>query len=317
MRIPPSFALAYLPESKVAEELFRFAGSRLQSQVCQPNSWLFDHRVKSDESVLAKLELGSVARLADVHDIYAATVVVPTLREIPDAVGAVKAAFPDSEEKLRRRGKAETFEYDDVHVIAQLGDTAAGLNEGLRARKFEIQIRTGLQFAWWRATHDVVYKGDQKSWRVQRLASQARASLELLDAVLADLRGAATILSDIEDDDDPEFRSAVELLDLWSAHRRPTNLSRFVVAVMQLSKSAGVELAGVQQLLSSDAAAPFIADERITPFQAVFAALAEHVGPTVLADALPEGTRVLVTDELVQMAPHLETIDVGRRVELT
>src|SRR5205085_494883 len=146
---------------------------------------------KSEESALAKLQLSPVPALSEMHDLYGTTVVVPTTAQIPDAVEAISAEFPGATKVARRRPRAETFMYDDTHVLAQLGSRAAGLNDAIKHRKFEIQVKSGLQYAWWRATHDVLYKGAERSWRLSRVAGQIRAALELLDTQLGNLRGSA------------------------------------------------------------------------------------------------------------------------------
>lgn len=316
MRVPPSFALAYLPESLVAQELHRIAGKRLFSVVCQPNGWLFDHRVKTEESALAKMELGTLARLSDMWDVYGATIVVPTQREIDAAISAVQGAFPEAVPKVRARGSAETFSYDDVHLIARLGDAAPGLNDGLRAREFEIQIRTGLQYAWWRATHDVVYKTPSQSWRVQRLASQTRASLELLDAVLADLRGAAKLLQDGEDDADEGFEFVASwLVDYWAEDRRPANVTRFVSCVRRVADASGLTLEEVGALLAAARHAPPVTSEDITPFEAVLVLAIDHQDASIV-DRLPGDHFVLVTEEMVRAAPSIDAVTAERRAHL-
>src|SRR4051812_26354078 len=122
MRSPASFALAYLPHRVLGEELERIAGPRLQLEICKPNEWLFSGRVKSEESALAKLQLGPVKSLSEMQDIYATTIVVPTKAEVGAAINAVQAVFPGAEVVPRRRPRAETFIYDDTHVVAEMGD---------------------------------------------------------------------------------------------------------------------------------------------------------------------------------------------------
>lgn len=315
MRVPPSFGLAYLEEYKVATELKRIAGTRVQTTVCQPNQWLFDDRIKPEESALAKLQLGPIAALGEMRDMYATTVVVPTPTEVRPAVDAVLLQLPDAREQTRRQGDPQTFVYDDVHVIARLGDTAPGLAPGLQEREFEIQIRTGLQYAWWRATHDVVYKGGARTWRLSRLASQARASLEMLDAVLADLDGAAALLPEAEHDEDRLFERVAGWLERWPAVRRPVDVARFYASVEALATASGRGLDNLERVLDTDTGVALVGDEEVTPFQAILGALVQEDGPNVV-DSLPRDPFVLVTPELTRSCPSTDAIPVARRARL-
>jgi ppGpp synthetase/RelA/SpoT-type nucleotidyltranferase len=305
---PPSFQLALAPHKATAEKLSELAGSRLRQVVCSPNGWLFDDRVKSEESVLAKLLFGPVKSLGVMEDLYAATVVVPTPREVPDAIEKIKEAFPESVEKRRRKGDASTFRYDDVHLIASLGSSGPGLSEGLRRRRFEIQVHTGLQFAWWRATHDVIYKGSDRSWRLARLASQIRASLELLDATLSDLRGAASLLTAVEEDDDADFKKALDWLERWPEDRRPANQRRFSEAVIELGSAAGLSVGDIEGVLRDD----LVTDSATTPFQAVLGSIVAERGAQVL-DGLKAPRYVLITEEFESACPAAAAIPETRR----
>jgi ppGpp synthetase/RelA/SpoT-type nucleotidyltranferase len=305
---PPSFALAFLTHRKTALELERFAGMRFRTRVCSPQNWLFDDRVKSEESALAKLQLGPVKSLGAMDDLYAATVVVPTPKEIPAALAAIKREFPDAVEKPRRKRSAETFRYDDMHLLVSLGDLAAGQPEGLRNRQFEVQIHTGLQYAWWRATHDVIYKGSDRSWRLKRMASQIRASLELLDAALSNLRGAADLLDRVEEDDDAEFQRVVEWLERWPEDRRPEDQGRFSESVFKIGRASRLSLDMVEETLLDE----LIASPVTTPFQAILGSVIATHGASSI-ERLPPGQYVLVTDEFENACPAAAGIPDARR----
>ncbi len=237
MQIPASVELAYWPEHANANELKELCGGRLWNNVCKPNQWLFADRVKGLESATAKLQLSGVRQLSEMHDLYAATVVVPTPTELKDAVDAIKDAF-DRDLVTRTTSDPETFAYDNIHLHVTLGNKAPGLPPLLRDRVFEVQVRTGLQYAWWRATHDTVYKGGDQTWRLARVASQARASLELTDALLADLRKAAKMLADTKTEEDRAFRATLKWLNAtWPEARRPNDVLRFFRAVRELAKA--------------------------------------------------------------------------------
>jgi ppGpp synthetase/RelA/SpoT-type nucleotidyltranferase len=320
MNVPSSFGLAFIEHREIGAEVERLAGARLQGVVCKPNKWLFTDRLKSEESALAKLQMSPVRSLSEMRDLYATTIVVPTRAEIGTAVESVKAAFPDSSVVERRKLRAETFLYDDTHMTARLGDLAAGLPSVVSCREFEIQIKTGLQFAWWRATHEVLYKGAEKSWQLARVAGQTRAALELLDAQLADLRGAAKLqLTQADDEVDEDYARIASLLELWSPEQRPEDVTRFVRAVTDLSRVARVPSNELEAAV--DSCAELRRNPEITPLQAVLAGLVTTKGAGFLDRLKGDGNRpaiyVLVTDELVSAVPAVAAVGAERRALLT
>ena len=159
MIIPGSVAEAYEHQQAILEDVSKFAGGWLR-ELCQSSKWLYDERLKEPESAVAKLEAGGSSSLAEMDDLWAATVIVPTLAEVPAATAGILALFT-GQQKPRRSWDARSFPYDDVHVIATLGSKVAPSVAGpeVRGRRFEVQVHTGLQYAWWRATHATLYKG--------------------------------------------------------------------------------------------------------------------------------------------------------------
>ena len=315
MKTPESFRTAFKRERQIGERLEETAGGQLR-RLCKTNKWLFDGRVKGYESALAKLQQGQLASLNDMVDLYAATVVVPTRDQIPSAIEAVRAQFHTAEIRSPKPAtlkSARTFMYDDVHIYASLGTTAPGLNPAIRDRRFEIQVRTGLQFSWWRATHDQVYKGPSSSWRLERTANQVRGSIELLDGVLADLPKAARMLDERKTPQDAEFSQVVGWLSRWAPKQRPEDHRRFVLTVQSWLKQVGMTLQEVDTLLGTKRACELIADEEITPAQVIQILAAEEKG----ADALVSGDLVLLrTDELSAISPDLARVDDGKCVQL-
>lgn len=313
MKIPPSFEYVYLREAETAERLEAYAGSRLRG-LCADQKWLFASRMKSEESVFAKLQLGELASILKMDDVYAATVVVPTRNDIPTAISAVMAEYPDSEVKVRKREDPHRFQYDDTHIYATLGSTAPGIDNAIRYRPFEIQVRTGLQFSWWKATHDVLYKGDIKDWRLERVASQARGTLDLIDGVLADLPRASDLLEGAPGDEDSEFTRIVGWLDRWEKTRRPIDNRRFVDTVTGWLGDAAVGLAQIEGRLETERGAEIVSKEGLTPAQVVIALAAEEPGG--IDALLQSGRRLIVTDELVKFNSSFAKVPAASRVAL-
>lgn len=314
MRVPGSFTLAYREQEATAQRLQYLAGRRLRG-VCGDNKWLFDDRIKKEESAFAKLQLSSFKRISDVHDFYAAVVVVPTPAELSAAVATLKATFPTTKVVRRTVGDPRTFSYDDIHVLVTLGKTAPAEPAAVKDRLFEVQVRTGLQFAWWRATHDTIYKGGEKSWRLSRIASQVRASLELLDMVLSDLRKAARLRAEQKASEDKAFAAVAKSLERWPPARRPSDVLRFFNAIAELAKAADTTEQKIIAVLDEPEGKRLADETEVTPFQAVLGSLIESAGPEVVEQLKPN-RYVLLNTEFLAACPAGDGVTSSRRVEL-
>jgi ppGpp synthetase/RelA/SpoT-type nucleotidyltranferase len=314
VRIPGSFIVSYREQEATAKRLQRIAGKRLRL-MCNSNQWLFDDRVKGEESAFAKLQLGGFKRISDVHDFYAATVVIPTPAELSKAVSAMKASFGTTKVVKRTVGDPRTFSYDDLHILVTLGKNAPGEPTAVKDRVFEVQVRTGLQYAWWRATHDTVYKGGEKSWRLGRVASQVRASLELLDIVLADLRKAARLLTEKKTSEDKAFAAVVQSLNRWPEERRPTDVLGFFNAIGEIARATDTTEQTVVAVLNAAEGKRLTGETEVTPLQAVLGALIERDGPEVV-DKLKPKRYVLLNTEFLAACPAAEGVASLRRVVL-
>ena len=314
MAVPPSFADAYAREKMVAERLHAFAGTRLRRLSTQ-NEWLFADRIKNVESTLDKMQLGLVPSLDQMVDLYAATVIVPTRREVPTAINAIRADLRDARLRKVRRGDPQVFAYDDAHVFASLRYVApGGINDVIRKRRFEIQVRTGLQYAWWRATHDTIYKGEVKDWRLDRSASQMRGTLEMVDGLLADLPAAAGLLEKRPTDQGKDVTRVISWLALWPETRRPEDRLRFSETVMELLGAARISLDGGEALLASAHGRTLVADPTLTPAQAMTILIVETRGLAPLWRR-PKRRWILVTQEMESACPMLHRVPPADRAK--
>ena len=223
------------------------AASRLRS-LCESKKWLFADRMKNEESALARLQLGDVPSLSALLDFYAAAVIVPTRNHLEAATAEVSALFEVVEVRKERNADPRAFPYDDIHVYVELGSSAlSAKDDPIRVKRFEVQVRTGLQYSWWWATHDVIYKGGIQDWRAHRLASQVRANLELLDDILANLEAVAGLQPPRDDPSELDYRLLSELSEEWELTQRPGDIRRFCETALLYSRAADVS---VDDLLS-------------------------------------------------------------------
>ncbi|MEA2361290.1 MAG: hypothetical protein QOD71_435 [Thermoleophilaceae bacterium] len=316
MRIPVSFQVAYDEQFAIVEEVRNRAERRLRV-LCENNTWLFDHRTKGPESVLAKLQTGALASIEDMHDFYAAMVLVPTLADVEEAVEQVADAFHTADRRQRSAADAEAFIYDDVHVIVTLGPLGPLDPTGLiGARPIEVQIRTGLQYAWWRATHDRIYKSDA-SYNVRRVAAELRAALSGADRALGDLDAAAAALPEAPPDADAADTEAIAAWqERWPSERRAADPNKFVETVKTYLDGAELSVADAEALLDAPTGQAAVDDIDLTPAQAVLVTLVATQGVAMLGAIRAAGRRLFVTEEMGGRSPLLEALPLADRVNL-
>jgi ppGpp synthetase/RelA/SpoT-type nucleotidyltranferase len=312
--IPPSFAATYDREVAIAALVRELAANRIRV-LCADRGWLFEDRLKSAESALAKAESGAVASLSTMLDLYAATIIVPTRTQVTEACDALLVRF-EGEIKERVR-EVTAFPYDDTHMEARLG---SNITPPVRARAvierpFEIQVRTGTMWSWWRATHDGIYKGGRRDWRTERVAAQARAALELTDALLDDLAGAAALQQARRAPGDVRLEEAARLLDVWPAGRRPADVLRFSATALAYMDAASSTLRNIDEHMT---APPDQLASRpdITPGQAVMVASAQISALKHVTALREQGRRLFITPEMEALYPPLVEVGPDDRVAL-
>ena len=147
----------------------------------------FSAHPKTIESVAEKIETGRYKRWVDIDDLYACTVVIPTLREEARVIQFLSGAF----HVLNVRGRNDTrkppdvFRFEATRFIGRLHQSRdADPTETLFLLPFEVQIRSAFEHAWSATTHALVYKSQTVDWKRIRLAAQLKAAVEQLDSLI-------------------------------------------------------------------------------------------------------------------------------------
>lgn len=158
----------------------------LIENACKKNKWIFVHRLKRVESYSLKLLTGRTDGYR-IDDFLACTIVVPNLNGIAPAKDLVAACFNVLDEKPSEfvYHRPTEFNFDNIRMYCELKNTVQ--KKIFSELKFEIQIKTLLDYAWSEATHDFSYKGDSVSWARERLAAQIKASLNSIDLSIYDM----------------------------------------------------------------------------------------------------------------------------------
>ena len=318
MIVPDSFRSAYAIELEVVEAVAEHARRKLRA-LSRDRTWLFDERIKTVESAFAKLETGGPT-LSLLHDFYAATLVVPTQDELVDAVDALSLTFTGYVKESRTRAPND-FRYDDLHFIASLDGkvSPAIVAQPVRERHFEIQVRTSLEYAWWRATHDQIYKSaedDAHGWAVMRASSQAKASLELLDSVLANLGDYGKLqrpVAGLEPNLPTEARSFVSL---WPEEARPQDLYRFASVFDRLMSATATPFDVLDQTLKHPSLRILIDESTLPAGQVLVAALSDIHGENLEKKIMESKVKILLSDELLRERPCLANFSQEARIAL-
>lgn len=206
---------------------------------CRDNGFVFEGRVKSLESLAEKVESGRYASWDSLDDLYACTVAVPLSTDETVARDFLHGRFDVLAEKERGSipKSPDVFRFDSTRVVAKLRalpDTPEESGPSVFSVKFEIQIKSLLEFAWAKTTHALTYKSTLVDWKRYRLSAHLKAVVEQADFLLAGFEGAAQLVPDgwcPELDDKSILRELFE--SLAQSSQLPTELipkdwSRFI-----------------------------------------------------------------------------------------
>ncbi len=150
-------------------------------------------RVKTFTSLKDKLERhhGKYKGLEDLTDILGIRIITFFSDEV-DRVGNIIAGLfdVDLENSIDKRSiiKEKEFGYLSLHYICSV-KKEDGFPEKFTSKKFEIQIRTGLQHIWAEIEHDIGYKGLKSTAKTTcRRFAQLAGLLEIADREFVEIR---------------------------------------------------------------------------------------------------------------------------------
>lgn len=169
------------------------------SELCENSGYAYLGRVKDVESLSEKIETGRFESWGDLDDLFACSIIVPTLSDEPTVIARLQAAFLET--ACKRRGSTRkdptVFRFDATRFIGRLRpESVPGAIGNLLEIQFEVQVRSAFEHAWSVTTHALAYKSAQVDWRHMRLAAQLRAAVEQLDQVVLGFEQTATFIAD-------------------------------------------------------------------------------------------------------------------------
>lgn len=323
MTVSIEFQNAFVLRRDLYERLQRACKGLLQA-IADEHHGLFDDRLKSEDSMFSKVESGlHKDPFQEVNDIYAATIAVSTVLEVDKVCERVLADFIEIDRSTARTNRPAEFVYDDLHLVLSLRDTNLLTDKAILGLRFELQIKSMLQFAWTMATHDTVYKGNEISWANDRLAAEVKAALELLDYLFADVGRAAALHPEKENEQYAGRRALLRVIrERCDEASLPPDLKRCVVTLEDFRILARWTVDEVVNAFKSPAHDGLVSSSTLTPVQMFLAMLLLGMGDDDKAAFFesvrdsPRAKAFHVTAELQRLAPIVNEIPSDLRVVL-
>jgi len=253
MKVPLSVRSAYEEQKEFYENLKRSVDQRIHTK--KNPKWHYESRVKSLESYALKLETGRFDDSHDIEDFFACTLVVENHQKLINARDLIEENFliKSSRPKIinQTHKSSDSFPFDDLRLYVEWIDSGFQKPTGLTGKKFEVQIKTYLQHAWSIATHDLIYKNEEKSWAKERIAYQVKAMLEHAELSIASaetLSQSATLnISDVKTD---KICEIIKILKKhWDLERLPRDLVRLSTSTAAILEALDLSTEELDEIL--------------------------------------------------------------------
>ncbi|MFJ5109839.1 hypothetical protein ACIQAD_04155 [Streptomyces sp. NPDC088551] len=312
--ISASFRGKYSEISQSLEVGAEWLNARLTADLHDLRPVSLQVRVKSVDSVFAKLQKGDYDGIWGIEDLIAARAVFLHPADVGNAIEAIGGKFPQVDTKNTEAGKPTDFRYQQPHLIVGFPLDYINRHPELEKVKIELQFTTYIQHALQESTHDVIYKGSRFSWREARLDSRLRGLLEIVDDVLANISNVAQV------DAEPVyalFDSRNQIIEaaeeLWAADRLPADMRRFAITVEGILTAAGVT---VEQLIDLSKLHPDLVEAlSLSPVDKIVGILLRERFNELLKGI--KRRRLLISSELEDMVPQAAKWPSEKRVVLS
>ncbi|WP_285446024.1 hypothetical protein [Xanthomonas sp. fls2-241-TYG-148] len=253
MKISTPVRALYEVIAPKAELLKNYCAGRLNQR---NNRWHYEARVKSLESFALKLETGRVKEASAMEDIFACTLVVPSYRDVAEAVELIEEHFDIKEKRPRKDDKTHkrpaVFDFDDLRLYVTPKESPAWfVDSQIVGMKFEVQIKTFLQHAWAIATHDLVYKADSVSWPLERVSFQVKAMLEHAELVIAEAPkiSDSSFLKKVDSATERTSKVIGVVARHWEPGQLPKDVRRVAANFCALLESLQIEVDELEKIL--------------------------------------------------------------------
>jgi hypothetical protein len=318
MKVPRSVRHAYEQRAPNLAILKKYTDEKLRP-VAEAREGLYLSRIKNVKSVEQALETGRWPAFNEVPDLFAATIVVGRKSELID----LESELNEMLSVVQRRPPAggtlaapEYFAFDDIRLIVQHKKPVGVQWDERVSSKFELQIKTFLQHAWSRATHEPVYKGEIMSWTRSRIAAQARACLEQTELAVEAVSELALKFGDPEYAKYSELKRIADVLfRTWTEDRLPPNRKRFVECVGEFLSRLNLSVDDLGEIVEAPENVDVMRSLNVSPFQAIIAGSFRR-RPDAFRRLRGKRYYLVVTQELLDLEPKLKEIQIVNNVEI-
>ncbi len=258
MKIPKSLRDIYASQADLYGRLKKRVDNIMDMH--KDSGWLYISRLKGLESFALKVETGRTNNPSRPDDYFACTLVVEDLKSMAKAEKLVRKWFklhkrlPSDDKSTSKH--SDSFRFDDTRLYVRWKDDPISLTTGLDGLLFEVQLKTLLAHAWSVATHDLIYKTDEKSWPKERVAFQIKAMLEHAEISIQQAKNLArsTSLKKTDPISDQISKIINMVDDLWPPFALPVNTKRLAENIYNLIKSIGINIDRLREILVGETA---------------------------------------------------------------
>ncbi|MCK5525114.1 MAG: RelA/SpoT domain-containing protein [Thiomargarita sp.] len=290
------------------------------SKIAKRHNGFFRYRVKSAESLTAKLQKGEIKQpLYECNDIFAGTIVVPSRTNFPHVEAEINEKFSVREVIRNRLKKPTHFDYDDVHFIISLKPENFETEALLHKLQLELQLKTLLQYAIAESTHDVLYKGSKQTSRQIRLAAQLRALLEMAEGLMNRLELADEIL-DFEEDKVLELRTEIGefIKETWDSIDLPSDMRRTAITIEKYLSLANITFHDfTAKIAKNEQYFQMLSLRSVEPVTAILAVLIKISGQNLINRAKKRKIFFIIPSEAEELLPALSKIPPELRVDFS
>jgi ppGpp synthetase/RelA/SpoT-type nucleotidyltranferase len=187
----------YLP---FVQQISEKVKATMQNFCDSHQGFAFTSRIKKVDSLAEKIETGRFQKWSELNDLFACTVIIPTLLQEGEVIDFCRNTFDITKTVERGQNKKapDIFRFDSTRIYARLKRLDTSLDTFLSIFDiiFEIQIKSAFEHAWAVSTHDLVYKSDKLDWKRLRLAAQIKSTVEQLDTLILAFEQASSIIQE-------------------------------------------------------------------------------------------------------------------------